>query len=233
VTGQPGSGTSPAPGVDPTPAPGVLGSVDAQVFLARLTRLDPGALVRIRPVSSSSAARTSLWARLPWRVLVTREVLVAADGEVSAGEDVTVEAAALLRATDRLPPRQDARWHWPLPPAAGTVLETLPAAVVRKVAAAAASTLRQVSKEGLAGRAVGSRVVRDALLDHVPVMVEAAGHRVEVPQRLIQAVVRMGFLGDGDTPVLVRHSARWVGLAAQFGTAWLPPPPGLLSVRPI
>lgn len=205
----------------------VTASVDAQVFLHRLTRLDPAALVRLRPVSTPGPARTGLWARLPWQVLVTREVAGAVDG------DVTVEAAALLRATDQLPSRQDARWRWPLPPDSGTVLETLPAAAVRKVAAAAAATLRQVSQEGLKGRPMGARMVREALLDHVPVVVEADGQRVDVPQRLVQAVVRMGFLGRTDTPVQVRCSRRWVGLAAQFGTAWLPPPSGPLSVRPI
>ena len=111
--------------------------------------------------------------------------------------------------------------------------ETLPAAAVRKVAAAAAATLRQVSQDGLKGRPMRARMLREALLDHVPVVVEADGQRVDVPQRLVQAVVRMVFLGRTDTPVQVRCSRRWVGLAAQFGTAWLPPPSGPLSVRPI
>jgi hypothetical protein len=44
---------------------------------------------------------------------------------------------------------------------------------------------------------------------------------IEVPQRLIQAVVRMGFLAvndAGDVTVLAQGS--WIGLAATFGTAW-------------
>jgi hypothetical protein len=54
--------------------------------------------------------------------------------------------------------------------------------------------------------------------------------RLEIPQRLVQAVVRMGFLGSGDVPVRVRSAQRWVGLAARYGTAWLPP--AGLAVRP-
>ena len=42
-------------------------------------------------------------------------------------------------------------------------------------------------------------------------------------KRLVQAVVRMGFLGQaGDTgAVRVLRAGRWVGLAAAYGTAWL------------
>jgi hypothetical protein len=234
---------------------------DARVFLGRLTRLDRDAVVRLRP---TGAGRTALWARLPWGVLVTREVAVAVPG------DVTVGAAALLAAEEAMPPPRDHEWRWPLPRAAGVVVEEVPARRLREVAAAAAGTLREVSVAGLGGRPVGVRVLREALLDHVAIVVEtgtgpaparplAAGERapeergpgepgagepgagrVEVPQRLVQAVVRMGFLGPADPPagepaeesVRVRRSDRWVGLAARYGTAWLPPPAGPLTVRP-
>jgi hypothetical protein len=103
------------------------------------------------------------------------------------------------------------------------------------VALAAAGTVRTAAAAGIGGRAVGSRALRDALLDHVPIVVSAEGHRIEVPQRLVQAVARMGFLGaestDGE-PVRVSVDGRWVGLAADFGTAWhLPRAAGLL-LRP-
>src|SRR4051794_33042963 len=65
---------------------GLTGVPDAGAFLARLTRLDPGAAVRLR----GSGGRTALWARLPWDVLVTREV--AGRGP----DDATVSAAELL-----------------------------------------------------------------------------------------------------------------------------------------
>ena len=100
---------------------------------------------------------------------------------------------------------------------------SLPAAEILRLGAAAARTLREVQAGGIGGRAVGQRALRDALLDHVPVTVEAQGHRVGVPQRLVQAVVRMGFVpassaAGGDVTVLVLPG--WVGLAGGYGTAW-------------
>lgn len=232
---------------------------DAQVFLARLTRLDPGAVVRLRPAGPD---RTGLWARLPWGTLVTREVDLPVPG------DITVRAAELRDGGE--PVRRDQAWRWPLPPPGGTVLEEIPAHQLRSAAAAAAGTLREVTEAGLGGRAVGVRVLREALLDHVAIVVEpepepeggrpeesTAGARVEIPQRLIQAVVRMGFLGSGqanpaagaggadvtagaegaeagsgEASVRVYRSGGWVGLAARYGTGWLPPRDGLLAVRP-
>jgi hypothetical protein len=208
---------------------------DVRAFLGRLTHLDRDAVVRLRPVADG---RTALWARLPWGALVTREV-----GTAVAG-DRTVGAAALLAADlagGAVPARRDQEWRWPLPPAGGTVVERVPAPRLREVATAAAGTLREVTESGLAGRPVGVRLLREALLDHIAIVVEneAGAGRVEVPQRLVQAVVRMGFLGRpadadlGDVSVRVLRSARWVGLAARYGTGWLPPPVGQLAVRPI
>lgn len=197
---------------------------DARVFLGRLTHLDAAAVVRLRP---AGAGRTALWARLPWAVLVTREV----DGEVD--DDVTVGAAELLHSDGPLPPRRDASWRWPLPPHPGAVVERVPAPRLREVAAAAAGTLREVTESGLDGRAVGVRVLREALLDHVAVVVHSdeAG-RVEVAQRLVQGAVRMGFLGRDEAPVGVRWADGWVGLSARYGSAWLSPPDPL-TLRPL
>ena len=79
---------------------------------------------------------------------------------------------------------------------------------------------------------MGERVLRDALLDHVPVVVTGPdGERIEVSQRLVQAVVRMGFAGS-DAAVEVRVAGAWVGLAAGFGTAWYRPADAL-TVRPV
>jgi hypothetical protein len=99
------------------------------------------------------------------------------------------------------------------------------AAELNRLAAAAAGTLREVSAGGLAGRAVGQRVVRDALLDHVALVVTPpTGGPVEVSQRVVQAVLRMGFLGpagvDGPDP-RVCITGRWVGISAPYGVAWL------------
>jgi hypothetical protein len=309
---------------------GLLGVADAGAFLARLTRLDPGAPVRLR----AAGERTALWGHLPWDVLVTREVAGAgppgsavsgagspggagplgagplgagssggagppgaavsgvgpaggaaastvpgagssggagavgstvsspssatvsgagagaADAALSGGgpagavvsgagaadarvagagpADATVSAAELLAVLsmggDALPTVRDHQWRWPLPPPRPKWVETVSTAELSRLARAAAGTLREVTAGGLGGRAVGQRAVRDALLDHVAMVVTpAGGGQVEVSQRLIQAVFRMGFLGpadvDGpDTRVYV--AGRWVGLSAPYGVAW-------------
>jgi hypothetical protein len=200
-------------------AHGLTGVADAGAFLARLTRLDPAAPVRLR----STRSRSALWARLPWDVLVTREVAGEGPG------DATVSAAELLgalaRGDDELPPRRDALWRWPLPTSGGRTVESVSGAELARLATAAAGTLREVTAGGLAGRAVGQRAVRDALLDHVALVVTApGGESVEVPQRLIQAVSRMGFLGKADVDsahARVCVSGRWVGISAPYGVAWL------------
>jgi len=187
------------------------GVADAGAFLARLLRLDPAAPVRLRP---ARAGVVTIWAPLPFGVLVTR----ALPAEVA--HDVTVRGKDLLAALDAgtVPPPDDAAWRWGLPPAEGTVAERLPAAEIRRVAQAAAKTLQEAATTGVGGRAVGSRALRDALLDHVPITVTGAGDEIAVPQRLVQAVVRMGFLGDD--PVEVRRVGSWVALAGSYGTAW-------------
>ncbi|WBB74895.1 hypothetical protein O7602_04960 [Micromonospora sp. WMMD1128] len=196
---------------------GLTGVADAGAFLARLVRFDPAALVRLRPVPGTG--RTALWARLPWGVLVVRTVPGGAPGDatVAAGELLTELSAG--GAT--LPRRRDDGWRWPLPPPASRAVEVLPGAELRRIADAAAGTLREAVTHGVAGRAVGQRALRDALLDHVAVVVtpdEEPGTPVEVSQRLVQGVVRMGFVGTGD--VQVRAVGRWVGLVGPYGAAW-------------
>ncbi|MFI9641063.1 hypothetical protein ACIG87_13510 [Micromonospora sp. NPDC051925] len=198
-------------------------TADAGPFLARLVRFDPAAVVRLRP--STDVGRTALWARLPWDVLVVRTVA----GLVPT--DVTVVAAELLArlasADTTLPPGRDERWRWPLPPVASRPVEVLPAAELRRIAEAAAGTLRTAATEGVRGRAVGQRVLRDALLDHVAVTVTPDAdptEPVEITQRLVQGLVRMGFLGSveaaGAGEVQVRVAGRWVGLVGPYGAAW-------------
>lgn len=215
------------------PGHGLTGIADAGAFLARLIRFDPQALVRLRP--AASAGRTTLWGLLPWGVLVSRTVSGTAPG------DVTVSAKALLAELSAngpaLPPRRDADWQHPLPPSVGRVVEVLPGDELRRLAAAAARTLRAAATGGAEGRTTGQRRLRDALLDHVAVVVtesENCPTRVEVPQRLVQAVVQMGFLGrrreagaedaDGENQadvVHVRLVGHWIALSAPYGIAWL------------
>lgn len=196
-------------------------AADAGAFLVRLVRLDPGALVRLRP---AGRGRVDLWARLPWEVIVTRRLTSGPSG------DVTVAAAELLRALstgDPLLPRvRDAQWRWPLPPPRARVVEQVPGTELRRIGAAAAATLREAAGGAASGRTMGERVVRDTLLDHVPIVVSAGQERFEVSQRLVQGILRMGFLGSeaeaGTTrdvvPVVV--AGAWVGLAGRYGSAW-------------
>ncbi|MGW1059410.1 hypothetical protein [Micromonospora rubida] len=192
---------------------------------------------------AASVGRTVLWARLPWGVLAARTVAGAGCG------DVTVAARELLAALaggeDALPARRDAQWRWPLPPSASRPVEVLPAGELWRIAEAAAGTLREAAAHGVGGRAVGQRVLRDALLDHVAVVVtpdDPPGPPVEIAQRLVQGLVRMGFLGHPgpgvDTPVppvgtplpfaggtasgdvQVRVAGQWVSLVGPYGAVW-------------
>ena len=194
-------------------------AADAGAFLARVVRLDAEAVVRLRPQGAGTVA---LWGRLPFGVLVNRGVR----GDLA--DDVTVGAAALLATVEDpergLPPSRPTDWRWPLPGVPGTVVESVPADDVLRLGAAAADTVRTASTEGVGGRAVGSRALRDALLDHVPIVVTTGtGERVPVSQRLVQAVLRMGFAPAGSV-VQVRVAGPWVGLSAPFGNSWFRPP---------
>lgn len=188
-------------------------------FLTRLVRLDPAAVVRVRT--------GEVWARVPWNVLVTRTV-----SGLSA--DTTVRASAWLSLGGDDPsslPRLDGEWRTSLPSAAFETIETVPSDVLRRLSAAAAATLRETATGGLNGRAVGSRVIRDALLDHVPIVVTSGDHEVRVPQRLVQAVTRMGLLGADNVPTDIVAAGPWIGLAAAHGHAWWRPA-STLSLRP-
>lgn len=206
------------------------------VFLTRLTRLDGTALVRIRRAPDGA----TLWARVPWDVLVTRTV-GGVDLPLNLGDDITVSARAWLAAGDADPSdlaRQDSAWRVGLPNSAGVVVETMPTRVVRRVSTAAAETWRETARSGLEGRAVGERTIRDALLDHVPITITMDGPRetsvgklIEVPQRIVQAVARMSFLGGDEEPVDVVVAGPWVGISTAHGSAWWRRPVGL-SVRP-
>lgn len=196
-------------------------SADVEAFLGRLVRLDPVALVRVRRATD----RSTLWGRVPWNVLVSRTV----PGSFGADGDMVVRARDWLAAggdatvTGML--RRDAEWRLALPPDERAVIEAIPAADLRSLGAAAADTLRAAEAGGVGGRAVGARAVRDALLDHVAIVVSAGERRVEIPQRLVQAVVRMDFAAGAGAhgeagPVRVVRAGPWLGLAADYGTAW-------------
>ncbi|MFG2040849.1 hypothetical protein [Dactylosporangium sp. NPDC048998] len=190
------------------------GRSDAAAFVARVVRLDPGAVVRLRPAGEGAV---TLWSRLPWGVLVCRGI------PARLALDRTVSARELIESIDgELPASRDTDWHWSLPRVPGTVVERIPGDDVVRVGEAAARTVRTAAAEGVGGRPVGSRMLRDALLDHVPITVTTeAGDRIPVSQRLVQAVIRMGFTsGAAGDFVDVRISGPWTALACAYGSAW-------------
>jgi hypothetical protein len=194
-----------------------LNPADVAPFLARLARLDHATVVRLRPAGPGAVA---LWGRVPWGVLVTRTV------PGPGLPDTTVGAVALLRSLTEgdgsLPPARDADWRWALPPGFGRPVEALPAAEIRRVGTAAADTLR-----AFRGR-VGERALRDALLDHVPIVVSAEREKIEIRQGLVQAMLRMAFMSTNEgAQVTVCIAGTWVGLAADFGTTWAQNRPSL------
>ncbi|MEV8515957.1 hypothetical protein [Dactylosporangium sp. NPDC051484] len=190
------------------------GRSDAVAFVARVVRLDPGAVVRLRPAGEGAV---TLWSRLPWGVLVCRGI------PARIALDRTVSARELLESMDgELPAPRDTDWRWSLPRVPGTVVERIPRGDVVRVGEAAAQTVRTAAAEGVGGRPVGSRMLRDALLEHVPITVTTeAGDRIPVSQRLVQAVIRMGFTsGTAGDFVDVRISGPWTALACTYGSAW-------------
>jgi hypothetical protein len=139
-----------------------------------------------------------------------------------------------------------------VPSSPGRAVEHIPVAELRRLAEAAARTVRRAMTEGVNGRAVGERALRDALLDHVAIVVTGDdGERVEIPQRMVQALVRTGLLEPTDAPastttagagvsvaaggrgvsadtestdaVAVRRTMAWIGLSSRYGSAWYRP----------
>ncbi|GAA0255409.1 hypothetical protein [Cryptosporangium japonicum] len=169
---------------------------DLDVFLGRVLRLDAGALVRLRP---SGPDHLTLWAALPFDVLVSRTV------PGTRLDDVTVSAAELLESES--PRRRDSEWRGSLPPDRGwRVLDTVPSEVVRDLITAGQNAFR----------AAGTQAAGESLLDHETLRVSAPGSpEIAVTFRLLLALARMAFLGDG--PVGVASCGPWVRLSADHG----------------
>jgi len=189
--------------------------------------LDPAALTRLR----ADGGRVTAYVRLPFGVLVSRTVSGSADPA-----DVTVAAADLLAALDvpfdhdlpvAWPVFQDVRWRAALPPGGGwRLLDQVPGDVIRALVRAGREALRAVP----AGAAASAG---ETLLDHESLTVSGAGRTAVLPLRVIGALTRMGFLGDGGGDVVpVSAAGGWVRLAGAYGSAYQHQSPGLsLSPR--
>ncbi|GAA4900224.1 hypothetical protein LX16_0615 [Stackebrandtia albiflava] len=192
-----------------TAAPG-----DLRTFLARLRRLDPAALVRIRPEPDGGVR---LWTVLPFHVLATRAMPGRTPG------DVTVRAADLWDGltSDTVPTRYDGQWRGMLPDPAAPVIEELTAAECQRIGRQAAESLdRARDRARREGRAVGERRLRDTLLDHTAFTVATGSERHTVRLRLVIGLLRMGFAPEG--PVAVRRSGDRIGLEGVHGAVWNP-----------
>lgn len=185
---------------------------DVRVFISRARRLDPAALVRLRPGGAGAA---ELWTLLPIMVLANLTV----PGSVAGDTTVRAEALAAWLDGGAAPAPADHQWRGALPRDRGEVLEELPAAECHRIGAAAAATLSEAR-----GRGVGDRRLRDALLDQVVLHVETGTTTAQVPLRLMIGLLRMGFAGTGDGAVRVRRSGGRLGLEGSAGAVWGPAP---------
>jgi len=184
---------------------------DAGAFLARVVRLDPAALVRLRRAGRS----VQLWSWLPLDVLVTRRVAGRLDPA-----DQSVAAADLLARLDddpvavTLPDSRDAQWRGALPASGGWQrLEAVPSADLLVLVRAGTDAFRAAAVSADPGR------VGEALLDHESLTVSDDGTTVAVPLRVLQALARMGFLrSDGE--VVVAASPAWLRCDAAYGSAY-------------
>lgn len=171
---------------------------DDAAFAARVARLDPEALVLAR--------EGRLWAALPFGALAVRDA-----GSGSPLEPGVYRAGDL--AAGDAAPRPAAAWRGRLPQRPWETVETVPAVDIADIDRKAAAALRERRGQG-----VGDRRLRDAMLDHVALVIEHEGATHPVEVRLVAALCRMGFLADD--PVRVLRSGRRVGLAATYGAVW-------------
>ena len=116
------------------------------------------------------------------------------------------------------PALQDLRWRVALPPGGGwRLLDQVPGDVVRDLVRAGREALRAVP----AGAAASAG---ETLLDHQSLIVTGAGRTAALPLRVLSALTKMGFLGDGDSgggnAVMVSAAGRWVRLAGPYGSAY-------------
>jgi hypothetical protein len=189
---------------------------DLGAFTARVVRLDPSALVRLRLRDGQVVS----WAPTPFDVLVTRAVR----GELSPA-DLTVPCTELLAALAvvrdvRVEPGRpaDGQWHAELPEAGGwRVIEEVPAPELAALADQGIELARTHGQPHAHGTA--ATVPPAGLMDQVVLTATGDGMRVQVPMRCLFALSGMGFLGGDTDRDRVRVSANdsWMRLDARYG----------------
>jgi len=178
---------------------------DLGAFVARVVRLDPAAVARLR----AGAGTVTAWASTPFDVLATRTV----HGHVDPS-DVTVSANALLTAlavekAATVDPGVGGLWPGDLPPDTGwSPVDVVPAAEIDALTERGLAVARENA---------GPLGPPTSLLDQNVLTVSApAGPTVKVPLRCLFALSGMGFVG-GDGEVRVSATGGWLRLDAHYG----------------
>lgn len=186
---------------------------DLTVFVERVLRLDPDAVIRLRARADGTIG---IWAATGFGVLAARAVT----GSVRPG-DFTCSADVLrtgLRAPDEYGCSEagysmDSAWQTALPPETGFVhLDDVPAAALADLARQGAELAREHA--GPQGPPV-------SLLDQEVLQVSSADEAAAVPMRCVLALAAMGFMSDAEEEVVrVRLAPAWLRIDARFGSVF-------------
>lgn len=188
------------------------GAQGLRALLSRAVGLDAQALVRLRKHDDSVI---EAFVTTPFEVVASRRC----GGQVSR-DGAVVRAADILQAPDtsELGPGLDASWPGALPPSTGfTLLDVLPAAVVRELADAGQSLARQFS---------GPLGPPASLLNQTVLTVTGEQGEAEIPMRMVFALNALGltpgFSAPMDIPRQLRVSVcgRWIRVDAPYGTVY-------------
>lgn len=180
---------------------------DLGAFAARVVRLDPSAMVRLRIEDD----RVTAWAATPFDTLATRSVHAALDAdEVAVAGSVLLTALTIDR-SEKLDLGPPGPWTGELPPPVRfELIDDVPAIEVEALADRGIALARENA---------GPLGPPASLLDQTVLTVTADGAApaVKVPMRCLFALSGMGFLGPAHGPVRVSATSTWLRLDARYG----------------
>lgn len=186
---------------------------DLAVFVQRVLRLDPAAVIRLR---TRSDGLIGAWAATGFDVLAARSVAgVLQPGDITCGADVlgrNLDTAGDDGHIDTGYP-MDSAWRTALPPEAGFVhVDDVPADVVAALAREGADLAREHA---------GPQGPPTSLLDQEVLTVSDGSEAVAVPMRCVMVLAAMGFMPDAVGEVVrVRMMPAWLRIDARFGSVF-------------
>lgn len=186
---------------------------DLAVFVQRVLRLDPAAVIRLR---TRSDGLIGAWAATGFDVLAARSVAgVLQPGDITCGADVlsrNLDTAGDDGRIDTGYP-MDSAWRTALPPEAGFVhVDDVPADVVATLAREGADLSREHA---------GPQGPPTSLLDQEVLTVSDGTEAVAVPMRCVMVLAAMGFMPDTVGEVVrVRMMPAWIRIDARFGSVF-------------